>query len=757
MTPPSILAVHARPGFRPRSASPRWLAVATVLALCAGLLAGCANSDVKLARELSRAGQYEAAYQAIDRAHREHPDDVSITVAEAKQRETTTAFLFYEAQSAFAAGAFDETRDLLKRIDAIQPDDPRAAGLYAALDREPRHKRLVAQAQTDFDAGRYDQAADALHTVLSEDAANSVARNLLARVDEARETQMESMSSTLKTANKIINLEFRDAPLRTVFEALARAADVNFVFDKDVRSDAKVTLFLRNTTVDEAMRVILSTQQLDRKLLNDNSVLIYPNNAQKQREHQDLVTRTFYLVNADAKQAQNLVRTMTKTRDIFVDDRLNMLVVRDTPEVMRVVERLIDSLDLPDSEVMLEVEILEVSSSTVRELGLGWPTSASYGVPGSTAPVATGTGGLRAYVANPLILATLNGTSGSAELLANPKIRARNHEKAKVQIGQKLPVFTTTSTANVGTATSVTYLDVGLKLEIEPSIQLDGEVTMKVSLEVSSNNGEVKAPDGTTAYLIGNRVASTSLRLKDGETQVLAGLIQDDDRHSAAGIPGLSEIPGAGVLFGTRKSDHQKNEIVLLITPRILRSTTLPALAGTAVPSGTDAQPGAASLRIRPGKVQVSGAVSGRGAGLPRPGADDAAGASTGEAAAEATDQPAATPAAARAEPSIGGPQEALAGAAFSVTVSNPTDAPVSTDLVFDTSVLSSRLPDTQGGRIPVELAPHGTRTLRLSVLPQAPDTDTVLSLGASSQILSIHVRANRASTAAGAPAARPD
>ena len=718
--------------------------------LAAAVLAGCANPAIKLADELSQAGQYEAAYVALDRAQREHPDDTALLVAKTKQRDTATAFLIYQAQSAVAAGALDQARSLLARVEAMSPNDPRVAGLQASLDRVPRHQRLMAQAKADYERGQYDRAADALHTVVNEDNGNMTARTMLARVDEAREAQVQSMASNLKTADKIINLEFREAPLRTVFEALARAADVNFVFDKDVRTDAKVSLFLRNTTVDEAMRVILSTQQLDRKLLNDNSVLVYPNNAQKQREHQDLVTRSFYLINADAKQAQNLVRTMTKTRDIFVDDRLNLLVVRDTPEVIRVVERLIESLDLPESEVMLEVEILEVSSSTVRELGLSWPTSAAYGVPGSTAPITTGTDGLRAFVANPLVKATLNGSSGNANLLANPKIRARNHEKAKVQIGQKLPVFTTTSTANVGTATSVTYLDVGLKLEVEPSIQLDGDVIMKVALEVSSNNGEVKSADGTTAYLIGNRVTSTSLRLKDGETQVLAGLIQDDDRKSAAGIPGLSEVPGAGVLFGTRKSDRQKTEIVLLITPRIVRSTMLPALAGASVPSGTDVQPGAASMRIRPGKPQVGGSL-GNGGGMSGSlsmrgltNADPMGG--TGAPAA-----PAST-----TEPSIGGPEEAMSGAAFNVTVTNPTSAPVSTDLLFDTSVLKSMMPGGPAGRVPLQIGPRASRSVSLLVLPQSADTTTVLNLSSGSASLSVQVRGNQPGGPGGAPADEP-
>ena len=165
--------------------------------------------------------------------------------------------------------------------------------------------------------------------------------------------------------HKPVTLEFREAPLRQVFEALARSSSVNFVFDKDVRSDIRVTVFLRAVTLDEAMRVILSTQQLDRKLLNDNTVLIYPNTAPKQREHQELQTRVLYLVNADPKQAMTLVRTMTKTRDLFVDERLNALVVRDTPEVVRQIEQLLATIDLAEPEVVMAVEVLDSNFSSL--------------------------------------------------------------------------------------------------------------------------------------------------------------------------------------------------------------------------------------------------------------------------------------------------------------------------------------------------------------------------------------------------------
>jgi general secretion pathway protein D len=548
-------------------------------ALALALLGGCATPG-REARRLADSGQHEAALELLVQVHADQSSDISLRAAYLKEREATIAQLLAQAEIARRAGRSDEPLTIAERLESIAPHDRRVAWLREDIARSQRHRRLMAEAQTAFDQQQWSRAETVARGVLAEDAGNTSARALLTRVSERLAAQSRDKPTLAEAARKTVSLEFRDASLRGVFEALAHAGGVNFVFDKDVRADSKVSLVLRGVRVDEAMRIVLATQQLDRKLLNDNTVLIYPANAQKQREYQETITRSFYLVSAGAKQAQDLVRTMTKTRDLHVDERLNLLVVRDTPDAMAVVERLIQSIDLPEAEVMMEVEVMEVSSNLLRELGLSWPTTVSYGlVPQSTA--APGNGGyitrdlrssLRAYVSNPLVAARLNGTSDSTDLLASPRIRARNHEKARVQLGNKLPVFTTTTTGAGSVAgfiaSSVSYLDVGLKLDIEPSILLDNDIVLKVALEVSSVVNQVPGPDGSIAYNVGTRQTTTSIRLHDGETEILAGLIQDDERKTAAGVPGLSEVPLLGLLFGVRSNSHDKREIVMLITPQ---------------------------------------------------------------------------------------------------------------------------------------------------------------------------------------------
>ncbi len=666
---------------------PRLATAAMAGLACTLWLAGCATTAIDEADRLARAGRYEDAYRQLDEALKARPDDSALRTAHARQRDRVVVLLLAQCELALAAGRVDEAERLVERARTLDAQQPRLPALQLQLVQARREQ----QRQTE--------------------AANAAAE---AARRAAEPKPPPPLPAALAAAyQKPVALEFREAPLRQVFETLARASGVNFVFDKDVRGDAKVTVFLRNVSLDEAMRVILATQALDRKLLNDSTVLIYPNTAAKQREHLELVTRSLYLRNADAKQVLALVRTMTKTRDLHADERLNALVLRDTPEVVRQVEQLIATLDLPEPEVLLAVEVMEVASNQLASLGLSWPTSVQYGLPGVSGQVALGQhGSFRATVANPALLATLKGDYGNTNLLANPTIRARNREKAKVQIGDKLPVFSTTQVVNgsVSTSVAVTYVDVGLKLDVEPTIQLDGEVTIKVALDVTNLVREVTGPSGATAYQVGQRLTTTTLRLKDGETQVLAGLISDEDRRTATGLPGLSQMPVLGRLFGVQGDTRNKSEVVMLITPRIVRRLEPPSAAAATLPSGTDSQPGAQTLRLASAARMSVADRRGAPAAAPRSGGARAD-AAPGAAAAAGTLQIRAT-------------REARVGDTVSVTLANRSASELSGELQFDAQSL--QLASAGGGagagagRMAFTLAPGGETVAVLRVMPAA-------------------------------------
>lgn len=405
------------------------------------------------------------------------------------------------------------------------------------------------------------------------------------------------------TFRKPVSLALRDASLASVLTALAKTTGLNFVLDQEINPELSVTLVVRDLPFDQVLSLILKSHQLEQQIVSANTLLIYPQQSEKQRAYRPLVIRSFALANADARQIQNLFKQVLKVRDLYVDERLNVLVLRDTAEVVRQAEFLVARLDAVDPEVMLEVEVLELSRNKLQELGMKFPDQIGLGMlQGATAStvlsggisqtvtlpggqLAEGNvdlqnaGALTAYAANPLLLLNLRRENGNSNLLANPRIRVRHREKARIHIGEKLPVFTTTSTANVGVAASVSYLDVGLKLDVEPQVHEADEIGIRMGLEVSSVVREVPGPQQSFAYIVGTRSTSTSLRLRNGQTQVLAGLISDEERRSINQVPGLGDLPLLGRLFASNRDSNTKTEIVLLITPHVIRAPLRPSAA----------------------------------------------------------------------------------------------------------------------------------------------------------------------------------
>jgi len=640
----------------------RLAAFATVL-----LLAGCAaNPAIEESRSLLASGRLDEGIQRLEQARRENPDDRELRAHYFRSRDVAAGQLLAAADGVRDAGRFDEAESLYRRVLRMDAESPRAKNGLDEVAAARRHETRVEEAAALLKKNDAAGAERLLRTVLAQNPMHAGARRLMQQVQQAQAAKSEAPARSLKSPfSKPITLEFRDTPMKTVFEVISRSSGINFVFDKDVKSDAKVTIFVRNTSIEDVVRLVLVTHQLERRLLNENSVLIYPNTAAKAKEYQELVVKSFYLANADAKQALAMVKTVLKVKDAFVEEKLNLLVMKDTPELVRLAEQLIASIDLAEPEVMLELEVLEVSSNRLLELGLRFPDQVGLGLLNPTITNTTTTssgfvaenkvlggtlatgyvdlrnrGGLTSFIANPAVMLNLKEQDGDSNLLANPRIRVKNREKAKVHIGDKLPVFTTTSTANVGVSASVSYLDVGLKLEVEPNIFLEDEVSIKVGLEVSSIVKEVPGPASSLAYQVGTRSATTTLRLKNGETQVLAGLISNEERNSANKLPGLGDLPLVGRLFSSNKDTRNKTEIVLLLTPRIVRNLARPPAAAPALASGTDAALGAPPLVLPPTAPRSLGL-----SGTPSPMGGARAAVPVPPAAAETPAAPAAVPA----------------------------------------------------------------------------------------------------------------
>ena len=609
----------------------------TLLALISCcLLVSCAGwRPYTQGREMMAAGDTIGALAKLEQAVKAAPNNFEYRQTYEQDKRLAVERWVSEGDMFRGSGELDKAEADYRLALRYDPGNKAAQTGMALIGQRRKNLVAIQGARAEMEAGSLDRAEQTLKAVLAQDPELTDARTLLSRIYERKAVAAAPTPAVLKSAfSKPITLEFRDATLKTVFEVISRTSGINFVFDRDVRADSRTSIFVRNSSLDDVVKLILITNQLDRKLLNENSVLIYPNTPAKQKEYRELVMRSFYLANADVKQAVNLVKGMVKTQDVFIDEKLNLMIVKDTPEAVNVVDRLMRALDLAEPEVMLELEVLEVSRTRLQTLGIQWPTSLSYGNPAlSTGGGNTGTGtptppaniplnttnGLVWFTTNPAIVANLLAQDSDNRLLANPKVRVKNREKAKVHIGQKVPVITTTSTANVGVSSSVSYLDTGLKLDVEPNIYLRDEVAIKVGLEVS-NITQTLNINGTIAYQLGTRNAATVLQIKDGETQILAGLIQDDDRVSAQKVPGVGDIPIVGRLFRNQTDDREKTEIILLITPRIVRAINWPQSAVLDTPVGTDAFIGSPPLRIAqtaPGGLALAPAQGGAAAGRP--------------------------------------------------------------------------------------------------------------------------------------------
>ena len=546
-------------------------------------LAGCAAD--RMHREgisLIDEGKLEEGLSKLDQAKQADPGNASFKKDWLLQRDKLTASVLNDANKERADQHWDAALQRYARVLSLDRGNVAARQASSDILAERRQAARVDDAALLYGKGEFDQANTIIGRVLVENPAHLRALALRAQITEAtaQNNSLNGISLNFKS-KKPVTLQFRDANLRMVMEALAKTTGLNVMFDKDVKTDLKVTIFVRDTPVEEAIDLILMQTQTAKRVLGENSILIYADTEAKSREYVELKIRRFAITNADPKNVMAMVKTMTKTKDMFIDEKTNSLVIRDTPQIIRMIEKLIAAMDQPEPEVMLEVDVMEVSRERALALGIDLPTTFGSSLTNMTLDqlAALGRGD---FVSTTGVTVTAKKTDADVNTLATPRIRVRNKEKAKFLVGDRLPVISTAavpgSTATTGAAsvynTSVQYVEVGIKIEAEPTIYADGEVAIRMALEVSSAGAPNPdaAKTGTIAYTIGTRSVNTVLRLKDGQTEVIGGLIQDEDTSGATRVPGLGDIPILGRLFGKQTDVKNKKEIIMSITPRIIRN-----------------------------------------------------------------------------------------------------------------------------------------------------------------------------------------
>ncbi|WP_342622290.1 secretin N-terminal domain-containing protein [Pseudomonas alkylphenolica] len=571
-----------------------------MLALCVAL-AGCGTSGVrKDGQALIAEGQYEAGIAMLEEALKENPRDTELNIAVIQGRRQSVEALLTQADSDRSRHDFEGARMGYGRVLTLEPNNRRAQEAVRQIEQIGNINERVALGQAALRQGDLFGAERHMREVLLLDPQNQDGLALRKDIELVQSRTAQPNPQLRTKMERPVTLEFRDANLKTIFEVLSQVAGLNFIFDKDMRPDMKATIFVRDVRIEDAVALLLEQNQLHQKVVNDNTLLIYPDSPQKTKDYQELVMRTFYLTSIDSNTALNMVKTMLKTRDVFVDERLNTLTMRDTPDAVRMAEKLLQSQDQSNPEVVLEVEVMEVARSRILELGLQWPNT--FGVlneDGKSVETLDQLRGINSsrITISPSPQAKINAQDNDINTLASPVIRVSNREQARIHIGQRVPIVSATSvpsTQGPVITESITYLDVGLKLEVTPVVHLNNEVAIKVSLEVSNAKPLEPTRQGTIPVQVDTRNAQTSLRLHDGETQVLAGLVRNDDGASGNKIPLLGDIPGLGRLFGSNRNDKSQSELVLSITPRIVRNLPYQSPSDMEFPSGTET-----SMQIR--------------------------------------------------------------------------------------------------------------------------------------------------------------
>lgn len=584
------------------------------------ILSGCAaQRSYKEGLNLLDSGKQEEGLEQLEKAYKLDSANSEYKTQYFKRRESVIYQWLSQAEAAKKSGLWSDAESYYLRILKVSPDNIRGKTGLSAINTDKKQSQIIAEARALLEANDTAGAGTKIRLVLAESPSQPEALELKRKIEFKAGAGRQS-STILKTKlARPITIEFKDSPINSVLDSISKIAGVNFIIDKEVRPDLRANLFVRDARMEDVIRFILVANQLEQKVLNENTLFIYPATAQKQRDFQELQIKNFYLTNANAKTVAAMLKSFVKSKDIYVDEKLNLIVMRDTAEAIRVAERLIAAQDIAEPEVMLEVEVLEVGSNVLDNIGFQYPTQASIGLVGAagTAGSATldevrsgSTALARVSISDPAFVINMLHQNSDTNLLANPRIRVKNHEKANVHIGDKLPVITNTSTATGLVSQSITYLDVGLKLEVEPTVYLDSEVGIKVGMEVSSISKQIQNTNGSLTYQIGTRNASTVLRLKDGETQILAGLINKEDRKSANSVPILGEIPILGRLFSTHSDSTSKTEVVLLITPRVIRNIVRPESPIEEFSSGTEGVISLERLEINRSEVSKDNMLS---------------------------------------------------------------------------------------------------------------------------------------------------
>jgi len=629
-----------------RLTRPALLLVIVCLALVA---AGCgASRTFGRGESAARTGDWDAAVEYYRRAVQEAPDRSDYKIALERAMINASHLHLNQAQLAEARGELEEALREYRRASDFDPPNRQLAAKVIEIERRIR------------------------------DQYEAQPRNNIAQLrEQARQAGPQPL---IKLNESLPEIRFNNTSIRDILNFIAAATGINITYDRDYQ-DRAYTVQLTAVTLEQALTQILSANQLFYKVINQNTIMVIPDTAQKRANYEDQVIRTFYVSHADATELSQMINTIIRVPAMAVQPMIapnktaNTITIRATTAVAAIIEKMIDANDKPRAEIVIDVQILEVNRGRAKTFGVDLssyqigavfsPESDPRGTSstGDNGGAATGgnptlnttstfnlntiTRGVSTadfYLAVPSAIVHFLETDTETKLIAKPQLRGAEGQKITLNLGDDIPVPSTVFTplatggANTNPLTSFNYRPVGINVEMTPRVTIEGDVILDLLVENSTRSTDVNVA-GQNLPSFGTRKVTTRLRLRDGESNLLAGLLREDDRSTLRGIPGILRLPVLNKLLGSNETDVRTTDIVMLLTPRIVRTQEItagdlsPIFIGTQQNLGLNGPPPliAAPLEPQPAEAPappvaqpappaVAPNPAGQGAAAPAPG-----------------------------------------------------------------------------------------------------------------------------------------
>ena len=584
-----------------------WIALLAVLAVSglssAPLRAQSANSYFKNGQSAEAREDYDAAFDNYQKAYAKNPKDLRFRTALYRVRVTDSSMHVSKGRKLLDAG--DEQGALVEFLHAAEVDPGNEASQQEIARVRQKHGEAAPQAETGIPE------------------------------EAGAQEELNSMGAPVELkplSNEPLTLHMTE-DAKAIYQAVGKAAGVNILFDPDFTSK-RIQVDLNNVSLQDALRIVGTISNTFWRPVTANTIFVAQNIREKRTEMDEEAVQTFYLANAwqpnDLTEVGTAIRNVlvgtSQTFKVYAVASQNAIVVRGTPDELLLAQKLINDLDKPRAEVVVDIAVLEVSKNWERNLGISWPSSVGVALTppsssSSTTTTTTGTNGttgttgaltaLTLYSLNHLKATDFAVTVGSAtanllltdsntKILQNPRIRATDGQKATMKIGSKIPIATGSyGGGGVGTGalggisslvnTQFQYQDVGVNIEMTPTVHFDQDVTLKIKIEVTAQSGSVTISQ-VTEPILSQRTVDQVIRLREGEASILGGIQDKQEQVSWSGIPGLSSIPILKYLFGSKDHTVQDDELVFLVVPHIVRSQTLDRMNLRAIDTGAGTQ-----------------------------------------------------------------------------------------------------------------------------------------------------------------------